>query len=133
MLHVSQRVLSLLKNPIWKLYFLNFVLPKFTKLNVMFQRSKYSVHVLHSGLNSIYIEFLSCYLTEAYWENVPLKDVNPASKLNFLPLSSMYMAPRLLYVSLMKNTSKEQQMFSIFLNACRNSILKLLLRYENAF
>ena len=37
----SQKILSLLKNPIWKLYryfyFLDFVLPKFTELNVMFQ------------------------------------------------------------------------------------------------
>ena len=93
----SQKILSLLQNPVWKLYFyfLEFVLPKFTELNTMFQSSKSSVHCLHSGLNAIYRELLSCYLTEAYWKGVPLNDIDPTSRVNFLPLPRMYMGAKI--------------------------------------
>ena len=42
----SNKILSLLQNPLWNLYFyfLDFVLPKFMQLNVMFQSLKTSVH-----------------------------------------------------------------------------------------
>ena len=93
---VSQKILSHLKNPIWKLYFyfLDFVLPKFTELNLMFQSAKTSIHCLHNGLQAIYKEFLSCYMCDAYWRHTPLKNVDPTSSVNFLPLKSMYMGAR---------------------------------------
>ena len=94
---MSQKTLSLLQNPIWKLYFyfLEFVLPKFTELNTMFQSSKPSVHCLHRGLSATYRELLSCYLTEAYWKSVSLKDIDPTSRVNFLPLPRMYMGAKI--------------------------------------
>ena len=93
---VSQKILSHLQNPIWKLYFyfLDFVLPKFTELNVMFQSAKTSVHCLHMGLHAIYRDFLSCYLRDSYWRHTPLQHVDPASQVNFLPLTSMYMGAK---------------------------------------
>ena len=44
---VLQRILSQMQNPIWILYlhFLDFVLLKFTNLNLMFQSSKMSLSV----------------------------------------------------------------------------------------
>ena len=86
-------ILLLLQNPIWKLYshFLELVLPEFTEVNVMFQSSKLSVHCLLNGLSAVYIEMLSYYLNEAYWKGLPLKDIDPASKVNFMPWSKMYM------------------------------------------
>ena len=94
---MSQKILSLLQNPIWKLYFyfLEFVLPKFTELDTMFQSSKPSVHCLHRGLSATYRELLSCYLTEAYWKSVSLKDIDPTSRVNFLPLPRMYMGAKI--------------------------------------
>ena len=57
---ISQKILSQLQNPIWKLYFyfLEFVRPKITELNLMFQSSKSSVHCLHNGLSAVYRELL---------------------------------------------------------------------------
>lgn len=90
---VSQKILTQLRNPVWKLYFhfLNFVLPKLTELNLMFQSMKTSLHCLHTSLQMLYQDFLSCYLQESYWHHIPLKDIDPASQVNKLPLSSMYM------------------------------------------
>ena len=57
----SQKILSQLQNPVWKLYFhfFNFVLPKFTGLNLMFQSSKPFLHCLSHGLTILHIEI--CY------------------------------------------------------------------------
>ena len=114
---VSQKVLSHLQNPIWKLYFyfLDFVLPKFTELNVMFQSAKTSVHCLHIGLHAIYRDFLSCYLHDSYWRHTPLQHVDPASQVNFLPLTSMYMGAK---VALCLPTQDIGREHLIFYEAC---------------
>ena len=66
---VSERINSMLQNLIWKLYFhfLNFVVPKFTDLNTMFQCSTASIHCVYSKTASVYKEFLSCFMSEASW------------------------------------------------------------------
>ena len=104
----SQNILSQLQNPICKLYlhFLNFVLPKFTELNLMFQSSKMSLHCLSRGLSTIYREFLSCYMMEGYWKRNDLKDVDPTSQVNFLPLTRMYMGAK---VTLLLATAEYKQ------------------------
>ena len=61
----------------------------------MFQSSKTSLHCLHSGLQTMYRDFLSCYLREQYWRRTPLKDIDPCSQINFLPLTSMYMGAKI--------------------------------------
>ena len=93
---VTEKILSLMQNPIWKLYyfFLEFVLPKFTGLNLMFQSAKVSIHCLHASFVAIYKEFLSCYLKEAYWKHTPLQDIDPSSHVNLLPLPGMYMGTK---------------------------------------
>ena len=92
---ISQKILSLLQSPTWKLYFhfLEFVLPKFTELNLMFRSSKSSVHCLHkdhNGLSAVYRELLF-----AGSLLVPLKVVDPASQVKFLPLPRMYMGAKI--------------------------------------
>ena len=93
---VTEKILSSMQNPIWKLYyfFLEFVLPKFTGLNLMFQSAKVSIHCLHASFVAIYKEFLSCYLKEAYWKHTPLQDIDPSSHVNLLPLTGMYMGTK---------------------------------------
>ena len=99
---VSQKILNHLQNPIWKLYFhfLDFVLPKFTELNLMFQSAKTSIHCLHNGLHTIYRDFLKCYMREAYWRHTTLQEIDPTYQVNFLPLPTMYMGAKVtLYLS----------------------------------
>ena len=94
---VTEKILSLLLNSIWKLYyyFLDFVLPKFNRLNLMFQSAKVSIHCLHASFVAIFKEFLSFYLKEAYWKQTPLQNIDPASTVNLLPMTSMYMGTKI--------------------------------------
>ena len=90
---VSQKFFDHLKNPMWKLYvsFLDFALPKFTELNITFQSSKMTLHLLSRGLTALYREFLSYYMKESYWRHCKIWDLDHLSQVNFLPLTSMYM------------------------------------------
>ena len=89
----SQNILSALKNPIFKLYlcFLKYILPKFTHFNKLFQSEKPNIHFLAKTLASTYKSFLSCYMTNTYLKSCPLKNIDPLSHSDMLPLSSMSM------------------------------------------
>ena len=72
--------------------FLNFVLSKFTDLNLAFQSSTTPIHILSKKLESVYKEILSCYMTEASWRFHPdISQIDPSSQTHLLPLTSMYM------------------------------------------
>ena len=74
----SERINSMLQNPIWKLYFhfLNFALAKCTDLNTT---------------ASVYKECLSCFMSEAIWRYVEnLDGIDPTSQTHHLSLKSMY-------------------------------------------
>lgn len=89
----SQNILSALKNPIYKLYlfFLKFVLPKFTNFNKLFQSEKPNLHILDKCLETTYKAFLSCYMSTAYLSSRSIELIDPASTIHMLPLSSMTM------------------------------------------
>ena len=131
----SQKILSLLQNPIWKLYFyfLELVLPEFTELNLMFQSSKSSVHCLHNGLSAVYRELLSCCLVEAYWKSVPLKDVDPASQVNFLPLPRMYMGAKIALCLMQKEYKQRPSDLQHFLKCVQEFYIEAASQIKNRF
>ena len=94
---VSQRILSQMRNLIWILYlhFLDFVLPKFTNLNLMFQ----------SSLSVLRIEYCTstCYMIESSWKHKKLTEIDPQLEVSFLPLTNMYMGAK---ISLLLTTSE---------------------------
>ena len=110
------------------LIFLDFVLPKFTGSNLMFQSAKVSMHCLHVSFVAIYKEFLSCYMKESYWKLTPLEDIDPSSQVNMLPLTGMYMGTKVALCLPSHEYQTRDQMFIIFLSVYKNFILKLVLR-----
>ena len=97
---VSSKILTNLQNPVWKLYmfFLNFVLSKFTDLNLAFQSSSTSIHILYKKVESVYKELLSCYMTESSWKFHPdLSQIDPSYTYFLLALCIWEL--RLLYLT----------------------------------
>ena len=86
----AENVAKALKSPIFKMYFqfLDYVLPKFTKL---FQSEKPNLHCLAQELASLYKSLLSCYMTSTYIRSQPLASLDLSSRNDMLPLTSMYM------------------------------------------
>ena len=60
----------------------------------MLQSSEMSLHCLSRGLAAIYRDILSCYMSDVYWRHQELKDIDPTSEVNMLPLSRMYMGAK---------------------------------------
>ena len=89
----AENVSNALKSPIFKMYFqfLDYVLPKFTSFNKLFQSERPNIHCLTQELVSLYKSLLSCYLTNAYIKSQPLARLDPTSKDHMLPLTNMYM------------------------------------------
>ena len=86
---MAENIFTALTNPIFK--FLDYVLPKFTNFNKLFQSERSNLHCLTKELVSLYKALLSCYLTSMYIESKPLALLDPTSKDHMLPLTSMYM------------------------------------------
>lgn len=80
-------------NPHFKLYFLflDYILPKFTKFNLLFQSQTPNIHVLHNEIQLLYKDFLSCYMKPTYLKTIDLQDLDPESTAFMLPLSSLYL------------------------------------------
>ena len=89
----AKNAANALKNPIFKMYFhfLDYVLPKFTSFNKLFQSENPNLRCLTQELVSLYKSLLSCYLTNVYIRSQPLAALNPTSRDNMLPLTNMYM------------------------------------------
>ena len=132
---ISQKILSLLQNPTWKLYFhfLKFVLPQFTELNLMFQSSKSSVHCLHNGVSAVYQELISCYLLEAYWRSVSLKDVDRASQVNFQPLPRMYMGAKIELCLMQEEYKQRPSDLQHFLKCVQEFYIEAASQIKNRF
>ena len=86
----SCTVYAALKNPIVKLYY-QFLLPKFTNFNKLLQSEMPNIHFLTSYLSSTYKGFLSYFLSSTYIRSMSLEKIDPESRENLLPLTSMSM------------------------------------------
>ena len=86
----AENIANALKNPFFKMYFLflDYVLPKFTNFNKLFQSEGSNLHCLSQELVSLYKSLLS---TSTYIRSQPLASIDPKSTAHMLPLNGMYM------------------------------------------
>lgn len=79
-----------LTNPHFKLFFLflDYILPKFTKFNLLFQSQTTNIHALHNEVQLLYKDFLSCYMKPTYLKTTDLQAIDPESACFMLPLTS---------------------------------------------
>lgn len=54
----------------------------------------------------MYRDILSCYMSDVYWRHQELKDIDPTSEVNMLPLSRMYMGAK---VALLLTTAEYKE------------------------
>ena len=131
----SERLLSLLQNPHFKLFyqFLAFVLPKFTNFNLLFQSASPNLHKLHNECESLYRDLLSCYMSNSYIRPRPVGDINPNSVEFMLPLNAMYLG-----VDVMKELSTPKikgrpDLVRIFLERCRDFFVTAAMEIRQRF
>ncbi|GBP33090.1 Zinc finger protein 862 [Eumeta japonica] len=91
-LHAVEQIVQALENPIMKLFYLlvEWVLPKFTKLNELFQSESVILTNLYSRMTVTYQELLESYLCKSYVNQASLKDVDPSNEEQRLRPEQMY-------------------------------------------
>ncbi|KAK3931257.1 Zinc finger protein 862 [Frankliniella fusca] len=91
-LEAAERVHVALHDPFNKAFylFLQWILPKFTNLNEVFQGEKALLPVLHQKMCQAYDELLSMYLKEAYVRSRPLQELQHDREDAFKPLNQLF-------------------------------------------
>lgn len=87
-----EQIIQALSNPIIKLLylFLDFVLPKFTNLNQLFQSSSVIITSLHEKMARNYKELLELYLSRDYVYQTDLNELDPCNETHRLRPENMY-------------------------------------------
>lgn len=91
--NTCQEIHHHLNDPIMKayFYFLNWMLPKFTKVNTFFQSENPVVTLVHGKMNELYSELLTTYMTPTYIKTTDLDKINPTDENNFKSLDEIYL------------------------------------------
>lgn len=88
----ADRVVSYLNDPQVKLFylFLDWVLPKFNKLNAYFQSEKCIISTVHTKMSDTYLELLRAFLNEVYI-TANLNDIDPYKESAQLSNNNLYL------------------------------------------
>ncbi|XP_051168521.1 uncharacterized protein LOC127286207 [Leptopilina boulardi] len=71
--------------------FLQWVLPKVTSMNELFQSEKSVVTVVHDKMNESYYDLLACFMKRNYIHTTPANEINPTDESKWLPLNQLYL------------------------------------------
>ena len=93
-LSVSSTIYESLNDPSVLLYFhfLSFILPKFTKVNLIFQKAEPTIHRLYDTCMTLIKDILRCYMKQeiiSCTSDITL--IDPSDEKHFLPLENIYL------------------------------------------
>lgn len=93
----AENILSKLQDPLTKnfLWFLQFALPFFNKLNREMQSEKPKIHELHSHITATYKTILECFIKKDIILKTPLHEINYKDPKNYLPFSEIYLGAQI--------------------------------------
>nr|CAH7749979.1 unnamed protein product [Callosobruchus chinensis] len=102
--YISERLLAAeqiyrsLEDPLIKTYFmfLEWILPKFTNLNLYFQKGSPLILELHSRTREGYKELLMCYMNDRYVLQNDLMSIDPQNRTQFKKKNELYLGVKVL-------------------------------------
>ncbi|CAG4962241.1 unnamed protein product [Parnassius apollo] len=107
-------------------YFLCWMLPKFTRVNVYFQSEDPVIIEAHNKMKELYRELLSLYITPNHLKNTPLDAIDPTDSQHYINLKNIYLglgvanqvAVPELHVSTEEVTVMKQKCLNFIVKAC---------------
>ncbi|XP_043271187.1 uncharacterized protein [Venturia canescens] len=86
-------ILFWLDDPLFRMFylFLEWVLPKFTQLNKLFQSEKPVITTMYDSISSTYIELLKSYMDSDYINKTDIQNIDPSKADKFLSPEQMYL------------------------------------------
>ncbi|KAL0830023.1 hypothetical protein ABMA28_003481 [Loxostege sticticalis] len=106
-----------------KLYilFLQWILPKFVKLNEYFQGSEARLIELDDNMKILYKEILQCYMSRDYVNQTEICSIDPENSQHFLP--QMYMGVKILTETEKPNITNQKDLLNEFNTRCRKFLI----------
>lgn len=83
-----------MRDPSLYLYFtfLNFILPKFNALSLLFQRQGPTIHLLYTSFKTLYVDLLRYFCKQDVVSKTPVfTQIDPALEANHMPLEQIYL------------------------------------------
>lgn len=130
-----EQIVQALSNPIIKLLylFLDFVLPKFTKLNELFQSSSVVVTSLHDKMSRNYQELLELYMSKDYIYRTELNDVDPSNETHRLRPENMYLGVEVRKMLDLVEIRNNEKLKSDFAATCVDFLIEGCKQIKNRF
>ena len=125
-LHSIINILDVLKDPSMKLYFtfLNYILPKFNKYNLIFQQNVPTIQILYEESLNLYQELLLCYMKREYITGkTKLFEINPEDAKQYLPLNQIYLGAEIHCLLQRTEYVQDPNMIKNFMSNCRNFLV----------
>lgn len=129
------KILGFLKNPHFKLFFefLAYVLPKFQQFNLLFQSKSPNLHILHSRIQLLYRDFLSCYMKPSFIRTVPLEQIDPTNTSLMLPLNELYLGVNIASQLVQSTILTRKDLVHHFLRKCLDFFITSALEIRKRF
>lgn len=130
-----QHIADRLKDPAVLCYFtfLNYMLPKFNKLNLLFQRNTPTIHLLHESITDLYRSLLTPFCRPEYLHRTPLEMIDPCDESLYLPLHQVYLGVAVHGLFQQENIRDNINMVMDIRLRCRKFLITMCLEIRKRF
>ena len=134
-LESAERIHILLNDSITKAFyfFLEWILPKVTKMNEYFQSEKSIATFVHERMVSSYTEILTSFTRRDYICMTPVNDIRPGDESKWLPLNQLYLGINVMKQLLLPELSNKQQLVQDFKIKCRLFLVTLCIKLKQRY
>lgn len=120
-LESAERIHILLNDPATKTFyiFLQWVLPKVTKMNEYFQSEKSVATFVHDRMVNSYKELLTSFMRRDYICKTPVNDINPKDESKWLLMNQLYLGVGVMNRFLLPELSSKKEVVQDVKTKCR--------------
>lgn len=132
----AEAIFHQLNDPFTKLYmfFLEWILPKFTVLNQYFQTDHIVLNTLHEKMEISYKDLLMIYMNREYVLRTPVSELDPMCMHQFLKHSDIYLGIKIMNHILLDTVKRRQDLLTNFYSNCieflKVSCVQIKKRYD---
>lgn len=128
-------ILKDLNDPSIFLYFnfLNFILPSFSRLNLMFQRDAPTVHLLYEHINQLYNNLLRYFCRSEVVEKGKTMSLDPSLSSNHKPINQIYLGTAVHGLLQTDPYIQNQPMVTHVQSRCREFMITMCLQLQKRF
>ncbi|RXG59361.1 hypothetical protein Avbf_12032 [Armadillidium vulgare] len=133
--HAAEQIYQTLSDPFMKLYyeFLEWILPKVTIMNELFQSSRVIVTSLHEKMEESYREILNAYMSPEYVAKTKIEDIQPKFEEKYLPLANVYLGVKVNIGLRNSDVIAKPDLIHCFKLRCRDYLIHLCIGISDRF